>query len=113
MLRRGNGWMYAIVFFIALGLLSQLATNPSGLILPLLIFGVIFYLYKFPPNWLLRSVGHPHAPSGTQRAQRKKARAAILEQKRKQRARRKRLKKAPLKVIDGKKKDWPPRRKSQ
>lgn len=109
MFHRGNSWMYIIVALIVIGLFSGFARNPGGVILPLAVFGIIFYLYKFPPRWLMRWVGQPTAS-----VPRKNRKAVRVKQKdNKHQAHRKRRKGVQLKVIDGNKKDWPPRRKSQ
>lgn len=39
--------------FIVLGIIgvvSVIVANPSAYIIPIIVFGVIFYLYKFPPG---------------------------------------------------------------
>jgi hypothetical protein len=41
---------YVIFGLIGLGLLSELIRNPSGYIIPIVIFGVVFYFLKFPPK---------------------------------------------------------------
>lgn len=110
MYRRANGWMYLVVALIVIGLFSGLAKNPVGLLLPLAVFGTIFYLYKFPPRWLLRMVHQQPAPP----KQHIRTHVETKVKKNQKRDRkRKRRKDIPFKVIDGNKKDFPPRRKSQ
>ncbi|WP_159882202.1 hypothetical protein [Paenibacillus puerhi] len=50
MRNRNNTIAYVIFGLIAIGVLASLLMNPSAFLLPLLIFGAIFFLYKFPPN---------------------------------------------------------------
>lgn len=41
---------YLIFGLLAIGILSRFITNPAPFIIPLLVFGAIYFLYKFPPN---------------------------------------------------------------
>ncbi|NBI27548.1 TMEM8 family protein [Chengkuizengella marina] len=41
---------YVILGLIAIGIVSSAFTNPGNFIIPLLVFGLVFYLYKFPPK---------------------------------------------------------------
>lgn len=50
MRRRRQYVQYTVFALIAIGFLSSLAANPGGWIIPLAVFGVVFYLWKFPPN---------------------------------------------------------------
>ncbi len=43
-------FLYVIGILFALGLIGEFRSNPIDLIIPLVIFGVVFYLYKFPPG---------------------------------------------------------------
>lgn len=113
MLRRANGWMYVIVALIAIGVFAQLAANPISVIVPLVIFGIIFYLFKFPPRWLLRWVQQPPASMKRKYAKQRDAKVTKVKNGKKQSKHPKRRSNVTLKVIDGKKKDWPPRRKTQ
>jgi hypothetical protein len=45
-----NRVMYVIIALIAIGLLSQIIKNPYAYMIPLAVFGIVFYFYKFPPN---------------------------------------------------------------
>ncbi|WP_054949498.1 hypothetical protein [Numidum massiliense] len=118
MRHRAHGWMYAVFVFLAIGMISMLITNPARLVLPLIIFGAIFYLYKFPPRWLLRLTGQPPRQAyrqssyrnRSQQPQRPQSSARSPERKA---PRRKRRKHPHLRVIDGQKKDPPLRRKTQ
>lgn len=42
--------LYVIIGLIAIGLLSRIARNPSAAIIPILVFGGVFLLYKYPPH---------------------------------------------------------------
>jgi hypothetical protein len=50
MFRRYPKWVLVILGLIVVGIIAQLIRDPGSLIIPLVIFGVVFYLYKFPPN---------------------------------------------------------------
>lgn len=41
---------YLIYGLLALGIIRSLVANPGPLLLPVIIFGIIFLLYKFPPD---------------------------------------------------------------
>ncbi|MFS1512144.1 hypothetical protein VQL36_06885 [Chengkuizengella sp. SCS-71B] len=41
---------YVILGLIAIGIVSSAFTNPGSFVIPLLVFGLVFYLYKFPPK---------------------------------------------------------------
>lgn len=43
-----------ILSLAAIGLLIQFITSPLSIILPIIIIGLIYYLYKWPPVWLQR-----------------------------------------------------------
>jgi len=50
-MRRYRPYIGYIIFgLIAIGILSNLLGNPGPFIIPLVVFGIVFYLYKFPPN---------------------------------------------------------------
>jgi hypothetical protein len=50
-MRRGPGIaIYIIGFLAVLGILVQLSANPSSILIPLIVFGVIFLLWKYPPQ---------------------------------------------------------------
>lgn len=47
--------VYVIIILIAIGVLSRLGTNPSAYVIPIIVLGTIFLLYKFPPKqWKYR-----------------------------------------------------------
>jgi hypothetical protein len=51
MMRRGPGIaIYVIGFLAGLGILVQFAADPTSILIPLIVFGVIFLLWKFPPR---------------------------------------------------------------
>ena len=50
MRRRSTMFAYIIFGLIAIGLLANLLTRPSTMLIPLLVLGIVFYLYKFPPG---------------------------------------------------------------
>lgn len=43
-----------ILSLAAIGLLIQFITSPLSIILPIVMIGLIYYLYKWPPAWLQR-----------------------------------------------------------
>ncbi|MBA4494958.1 hypothetical protein ACFO25_01780 [Paenactinomyces guangxiensis] len=47
-------WHYLILALVAVGFFTELIRSPFSIIVPLLIIGTIYYLYKFPPRWLLQ-----------------------------------------------------------
>jgi hypothetical protein len=89
MRRRFTTTSYIIFGLIAVGLLAKLWAHPGTLLVPLIVFGVIFLLYKYPPTtWRARS------------------QAAFVSKKRKPDDSR-RTRKAKFKVIKGSKPDDP------
>ncbi|SDD43127.1 hypothetical protein SAMN02799630_03455 [Paenibacillus sp. UNCCL117] len=62
MRNRSNTIAYIIFGLIAIGVLASLFTSPRAFLVPLLVFGAIFLLYKFPPNTWNRQSRKP--PSG-------------------------------------------------
>ncbi|MDF2937494.1 MAG: hypothetical protein K0Q90_2867 [Paenibacillaceae bacterium] len=61
---------YIIYGLLVVGILYRFLVNPGPLLVPLLVFGVIFLLYKFPPNRLQKH-GRP-IQSGKRTTERKK-----------------------------------------
>jgi len=82
-------WQYAILGLVALGFLVQLFQSPMSILIPLIIIGLVYYLYKFPPRWLLRLSSSSRPFSFSQRHKQKKSKR----------------KKRPFRVIDGNKKE--------
>ncbi|MEI7024686.1 hypothetical protein [Paenibacillus sp. y28] len=62
MFRRYSPFMYIVGVFMVIGLLTSVIKNPSGLALPVIIFAVVFYLWKFPPK-RFRGGGFTSGPS--------------------------------------------------
>lgn len=50
MARRSRIMMYVVFGLIIIGFLATFVSNPSGMIIPVAVFGIIFFLYKFPPQ---------------------------------------------------------------
>jgi hypothetical protein len=53
-MNKPNYFVYIFVGLMVFGILMQFTANPLGLIIPLLVFGAIFYLLRFPAgsrNW--------------------------------------------------------------
>lgn len=57
MRRRFSPFAYVVFGLIALGILSRFVANPSGMIIPLAVFGLVFWLWKFPPQRWKRNPG--------------------------------------------------------
>jgi hypothetical protein len=52
-MRRGQRqqiWFYVFAGLAVLGILNMFRMNPMGVILPVIVIGVIFLLYKYPPS---------------------------------------------------------------
>lgn len=41
---------YIVYGLLALGILSRFMHNPAPFVIPILVFGIIFLLYTFPPD---------------------------------------------------------------
>ena len=52
-----TGTVIAVLF--ALGVLYQFALAPGQLLIPLIVFGAVFLLWKFPPNRLKKLWNKP------------------------------------------------------
>lgn len=50
MYRRFSAQDYIVYGLLAIGILALFVHNPAPFIIPFLVFGTIFLLYKFPPN---------------------------------------------------------------
>lgn len=112
MYRRTNNWVYIVIILIAIGLFGRLASNPLGILLPLILFAIIFFLFKYPPKWLIRLAHQSPKTATHNQTTPKKRRTTTIKNNKKQDTQRKRRKNVKLRVIEGKKKDWPPRRKT-
>jgi len=69
---------YVILGLIAIGILSALLRNPGSMLIPILVLGGVFLLYKYPPHkW--KSFAYrtkpKYAPPSTKEKQRKTQRA--------------------------------------
>jgi hypothetical protein len=66
-------WHVLILLLAMIGLIKQAVESPLSILLPLLIAGLLYYLYRFPPRWLfkLSSASHPTSPykKGNKRGQ--------------------------------------------
>lgn len=100
MFPRLNGWMWVAFTLVAIGFFASLIKNPIGIIIPLVIFGAIVYFLKYPPKWLIQWT----SPRRYVKRQDKKT----VKKKKGNRIKRGNV---TLTVIDGRKKDFPPRRR--
>lgn len=50
MRNRSSMIAYAIFGLAAVGIIANLFDRPATMLIPLLVLGIIFYLYKFPPR---------------------------------------------------------------
>jgi hypothetical protein len=73
-----------ILFFITIAIITQLITRPLATTGLCVIVGVIIFLYKFPPQWLINWTQQTKAQPTTSKGKKRK--------------------KYPFRVIDGKKK---------
>jgi hypothetical protein len=53
---------YVVIALIVIGYISRLLMHPEELLVPTIIFGVVFLLYKFPPHTLRRKIKKKEAP---------------------------------------------------
>ncbi|UHA72858.1 hypothetical protein [Paenibacillus sp. 481] len=84
-------WLLFVLFtFVGIGIVSTITQNPTSLIVPLLVIGVIVALYKFGPR---RKTGTPNI----KKSARTEAKAKSLPGKKMERRR----STATLRVIDG------------
>jgi len=79
--RKQNLLFYVVFGFIAIGILSMIAKNPGGAIIPVVVLGGVFLLYKYPPQrWtFLKRGGSPmrgfsDGPGGKRKTKRAKFR---------------------------------------
>ncbi|PTM58507.1 hypothetical protein [Desmospora activa] len=96
-------WRVILLSLLAIGLVHLLLNRTSTVLIMLIVGGVIFYLYKRPPRWLIRFT-YPKSSNGMRpplrsSTQRKKKKAA--------------KKRYPFRVIDGNKKSATRIKKSQ
>lgn len=62
--RKWSPLLIVIMTLIVIGLIAQTIGNPVQLIIPVVILGVIFLLYKFPPR---PSSAKPYSKSSSRR----------------------------------------------
>jgi hypothetical protein len=86
MRRRLTPLAAVLLTLAAIGVVATLIRHPSQLIIPAVVFGIVFLLYKFPPG---RGRREYRAPRPGAREQRRKSGAAP------------RRKAVPFKVIEG------------
>jgi hypothetical protein len=62
-------WHYLILCLAMIGLIKQGVEAPFSILFPLFIAGFVYYLYRFPPRWLLKlsAPSHPIAPANKRR----------------------------------------------
>ncbi|BBH21132.1 hypothetical protein Back11_24770 [Paenibacillus baekrokdamisoli] len=48
--RKVSPLLLVILLLVGAGLVSQMLANPTQMIIPVVIFGAIYLLYKFPPG---------------------------------------------------------------
>lgn len=47
--RRLNGIMIVFLILIVIGILKAAAARPAAILIPVVVFGIVFLLYKYPP----------------------------------------------------------------
>lgn len=56
--RRPGAAILVIGFLAVLGLIVQLSRNPSSVLIPVILVGIVFLLWKYPPEtWRRRTAG--------------------------------------------------------
>ena len=81
-----------ILTLVLIGLIDQAIRNPFSIFIPLLIVGILVYLYKYPPAWLIK-LSRPNSPYAVRGHRREYTRRSASKGR-----------KYPFRVIDGKKK---------
>lgn len=76
--RRWNASSIIVIALMAIGFVYMLLINPGSLLIPIIIFGGIFLLYKYPPSsWGGNKNPRPYVKQNrTQPQQRPKSRRA-------------------------------------
>ncbi|ALS28426.1 hypothetical protein IJ21_30300 [Paenibacillus sp. 32O-W] len=93
MRRRMEPWFVVLLVLIALGLGYMLVRNPERMLIPVVVLGAIFLLYKFPPSGFRKRDHRKYAAAA--RKTRPPARPAKARER----------KPIPFKVIEGGKDD--------
>jgi xanthosine utilization system XapX-like protein len=90
-----NIWSITLLALLAIGLVYSVVQSPAAFIIPIVVLGGIFLLYKYPPAFLRGNI--------TQRGRTevKQSRAAAAKMK----ANKPRSKTVPFRVIEGGKDD--------
>lgn len=69
---------YVVFGLLALGILASLFRNPGPFIIPLVVFGGIFLLYKFPPSkWRRRHMTKRYEAEQAREKERARRRSAF------------------------------------
>jgi hypothetical protein len=91
-MKNRNSWVANILYaVIGIGILIGIITALSFILIPVIVLGLIFLLYKFPPNrWKMRS--RPTFKPGRLSREREKAERKARQQKA-----------SKFRVIDGRK----------
>jgi hypothetical protein len=58
-----TGWHFLILALIVIGIIVQFVRAPQTILIPLIIVGIVFYLYKRPPIWLQKMAFRGSRPS--------------------------------------------------
>lgn len=90
-----NGWTVTLLALIVFGMIYGIIKHPSAFIIPVVVLGGIFLLYKYPPSFLRGAAPKSRQP------QVKPSRATAA----KVRGTRPRSKTMPFRVIEGGKDD--------
>lgn len=83
-MRRGQGqkiWFYVIVGLGVIGILTTLLRDIAGAIIPIVVLGGVFLLYKFPPSkWksMMRSASTWTDSNGPSRHKTKRAKFRVI-----------------------------------
>ncbi|SDW33876.1 hypothetical protein [Paenibacillus sp. CF384] len=81
-----------ILALVVIGIISQTISNPYQLIIPVVVFGAIYLLYKFPPGAAARAKAKPRYKTGARKDQQQASKS-------------KTRKNMPFRVIEGGKDD--------
>ncbi|MFC5651580.1 hypothetical protein ACFPYJ_21165 [Paenibacillus solisilvae] len=65
--RKMSPLLIVILALIGVGLIAQMLNNPVQLIIPVVVFGVIYLLYKFPPGGARASSAKPRSKQANRR----------------------------------------------
>lgn len=69
---------YIVFGLLALGILAKAIRSPGPFVIPILVFGTIFLLYKYPPNrWRRRKAAKRHEAERARQRERERRKAAF------------------------------------